>query len=142
MAFSDVWEPKGFHVFDFSDRTLEFIENPRKLFYTLDYNEDEPEKLDYSKFKDCYVKIFIKKRTKAQAFEKYMDKLYESGVAELAVTDEVTTNPELVAVDVHKDTLELLHEELQTINEASVDKQMLAKIVDEAYDSALSKDED
>lgn len=142
MAFSDVYEPKGFHVFDFKDRTLEFVENPRKLFYTLDYNEDEPETLDYSKFKDCFVKIFIKKRTKSPAFEKYMDKFYEAGVAELAITEEVSANPELVAVDVHKDTLELLHEEIETVKEQSIDKQFLAKIIDEAYNSALSKDEE
>jgi len=142
MAFSDVWEPKGFHVFDFSSRELVFVENPRKLFYTFDYNEDEPQKLDYELFKDTYVKIFVKKRTKAAPFEKYMDKFYEAGVAELAVTEEVSANPELVAVDVHKDTLQLLHEELGTINEKSIDKQFLAKIIDEAYNSALSKDEE
>jgi DNA repair exonuclease SbcCD nuclease subunit len=142
MAFSDVWEDKGFHVFDFKDRTLSFIKNPRKLFYTLDYNEDEPQKLNYEDFKDCYVKVFIKKRTKAPAFEKYVDKFYEAGVAELAITDEVTTNPELVAVDVHKDTLQLLHEEIEIINDNSVDKKILAKIIDEAYNSALSKDEE
>ena len=62
--------------------------------------------------------------------------------SELAVTEEVTANPELVAVDVHKDTLELLHEEIQTVNEQSIDKQMLAKIINEAYNSALSKDEE
>jgi DNA repair exonuclease SbcCD nuclease subunit len=142
MAFSDVWEPKGFHVFDFKDRTLSFIENPKKLFYTFDYNEDVQEKIDYSVFKDCYVKIFIKKRTKAPAFEKYVDKFYEAGVAELAITEEVSTNPELVAVDIHKDTLQLLHEELGTIEDKSIDKKTLAKIIDEAYNSALSKDEE
>jgi DNA repair exonuclease SbcCD nuclease subunit len=142
MAFSDVWEPKGFHVFDFAERTLEFIENPRKIFYTLDYNEDEPEKLDYSKFKDCYVKIFIKKRTKAPAFEKYLDKFYEAGVIELAVTEEVSSNPETVAVDIHKDTLELLHEEITSVNDKSIDKNVLANIINSAYNSALSKDEE
>lgn len=142
MAFSDVWEPKGFHVFDFKDRTLSFVENTKKLFHTFDYNEDEPEKLDYSALKDRYVKVFVKKRTKAAAFEKYIDKFYEAGVAELAITEEVTTNPELVAVDVHKDTLQLLHEEIDTINDKSIDKKTLAKIIDEAYNSALSKDEE
>lgn len=142
MAFSDVKEKKGFHVFDFSERTLSFVKNPKKLFYTLDYYEDAPQTLDYSVFKDCYVKIFIKNRTKASPFEKYLDKFYEAGVAELAVTDEISTNPELVAVDVHKDTLQLLHEELQTIDDKSIDKNRLAKIVDEAYNMALSKDEE
>jgi DNA repair exonuclease SbcCD nuclease subunit len=142
MAFSDVWEPKGFHIFDFKERTLEFIENPKKLFYTLDYNEDEPEKLDYNKFKDCFVKIFVKKRTKAAPFEKYLDKFYEAGVLELAVTEEVSTNPETVAVDIHKDTLELLHEEISTVNDKSIDKNALANIINSAYNSALSKDEE
>jgi len=141
MAFSDVKEEKGFHVFDFVERSLTFIENPKKLFYTLDYNEDITENLDYSKYKDCYVKVFIKKRTKAQAFEKYIDKFYDAGVLELAVTEEVNANPDVIAVDVHKDTLELLHEEIATINEKSVDKNVLANIINTAYNSALSKDE-
>jgi DNA repair exonuclease SbcCD nuclease subunit len=142
MAFSDVWEEKGFHVFDFSNRTLSFVKNTKKLFYTLDYNEDSTETVDHSLFKDCYVKIFVKKRTKAPAFEKYLDKFYEAGVAELAITEEVSTNPELVAVDVHKDTLQLLHEELKTIDDKSIDKKILTKIIDDAYNSALSEDEE
>lgn len=142
MAFSDVEEPKGFHVFDFKERTLEFIENPRKLFYTFDYYESKPEKIDYENLKDCYVKIFIKERTKAAPFEKYMDKFYEAGVAELAVTEEVATNPETVAVDIHKDTLELLHEEITGLDDKSIDKNMLASIINTAYNSALSKDEE
>ena len=142
MAFSDVEESKGFHTFDFATRTLEFIKNPKKLFYTFDYYEDKPEVLDYSKFKDCYVKIFIKNRTKAALFEKYMDKFYEAGVAELAVTEEVFTNPEVVAVDIHKDTLELLHEEIGLIEDNSVSKNTLANIINAAYNSALSKDEE
>jgi len=142
MAFSDVWEPKGFHVFDFENRTLQFIENPKKLFYTFDYNEDKLPEIDFKILKDCYVKIFIKKRSKNQTFEKFIDKFYEAGVAELAVTDEVSTNPELVAVDVHKDTLQLLHEEIGTIEDKAIDKSILAKIIDEAYNVALSKDEE
>jgi len=142
MAFSDVWEEKGFHVFDFSSRTLSFVKNTKKLFFTFDYYESRPQEIDYSSLKDCYVKIFIKERTKAAAFEKYMDKFYEAGVAELAVTEEVTTNPELVAVDIHKDTLQLLHEELELIDDKSINKNKLAKIVDEAYNTALSKDEE
>jgi len=142
MGFSDVWEEKGFHVFDFQNRTLAFVKNPRKLFYTIDYDEENKEKLDYTKFKDCYVKIFIKNKTKQPLFEKFLDKFYEAGVAELAVAEEVSANPELVAVDIHKDTLQLLHEEIESINENSIQKSLLAEIVNTAYNSALSKDEE
>jgi DNA repair exonuclease SbcCD nuclease subunit len=142
MAYSDVWEEKGFHVFDFKSRTLEFVQNPEKLFYTLDYNEDSTEKLNYAEYKDKYVKIFIKNKTKQNQFEKYIDKFYEAGVAELQIAEEVSSNPELVAVDIHKDTLQLLHEELETINEKSINKNTLAEIINSAYNSAMSKDEE
>jgi hypothetical protein len=142
MGFSDVWEKKGFHVFDFKERTLEFIENPKKLFHTIDYDEDSKEKIDFSYFKDCYVKIFIKNKTKQPLFERYLDKFYEAGVAELAVAEEVSSNPDLVAVDIHKDTLQLLHEEIETIEEKSVNKTLLAEIINISYNSALSKEEE
>jgi phage-related protein len=142
MGFSDVWEEKGFHVFDFQDRTLAFVKNTRKLFYTIDYDEDNKEKLDHSQFKDCYVKIFVKNKTKPVLFEKYLDKFYEAGVAELVVSEEVSANPELVAVDIHKDTLQLLHEEIETMNEKSIQKPLLAEIINAAYNNALSKEEE
>lgn len=142
MGFSDVWEPKGFHVFDFQNRTLEFVENPRKLFYTFDYYENAQQKLDYSKFKNAFVKIFIKEKTKQAPFEKYLDKFYEAGVSELAVSEDVATNPESVAVDIHKDTLQLLHEEINLIQEKSIDKSLLADIINTAYNTALSKEEE
>jgi len=142
MSFSDVWEKKGFHVFDFQNRTLEFIENTNKLFYTLDYDENIKQSLEFDSFKDRYVKIFIKNKTKQPLFEKFLDKFYEAGVAELAVAEEVSSNPETVAVDIHKDTLQLLHEEIGTITEKSIDKKQLADIVNMAYNSALSKDEE
>jgi DNA repair exonuclease SbcCD nuclease subunit len=142
MAFSDVWEEKGFHVFDFQNRTFEFVQNTDRIFYTLDYYEESTEKLNYEQFKDKHVKIFIKSKTKQPIFEKYIDKFYEVGVAELVVSEEVSSNPELVAVDVHKDTLQLLHEEIETVTDKSIDKTTLASIINAAYNSALSKEEE
>ena len=142
MAYSDAKEEKGFHVFDFKNRTLDFVHNKEKLFYTIDYDEESPKKLNYEDFKDKYVKIFIKKKTRQNQFEKYVDKFYEAGIAELQIHEEVSANPELVAVDIHKDTLQLLHEELDTITESNVNKNMLAEIINSAYNSAISKEEE
>ena len=142
MGFSDVGEKKGFHVFDFQERTLEFVENPKQLFYTFKYYEDQKTEIDFDSFKDCYVRIIIKQKTKQVLFDKYLDKFYEAGVAELSVSEDVATNPELVSVDIHKDTLQLLHEEIDTITEQSIDKKQLADIINSAYNAALSKDEE
>jgi hypothetical protein len=45
-------------------------------------------------------------------------------------------------VDIHKDTLQLLHEEIETINEKSIQKPLLAEIINAAYNNALSKEEE
>lgn len=142
MGFSDVDEPKGFHVFDLQNRVLEFVENRKKVFYALEYDEEKLQKINHVEYKNCFVKIIIKNKTKQPLFEKYLDKFYEAGVTELTVAEEVSSNPELVAVDIHKDTLQLLHEEIDTINEKSVDKNILATIINTAYNSALSKEEE
>ena len=141
MSYSDVWEKKGFHVFDFATRELEFIENPRKLFYTLDYNEDEKQNLDYDLYKNAFVKIFVKKKTKPTQFEKYVDKFYEIGVAELTITEENGQEKEVLAVDIEKDTLQLLYEEINLIEER-VDKNYLHDIITTTYQAALTGDID
>jgi calcineurin-like phosphoesterase family protein len=141
MAFSDVWEKKGFHVFDFATRELEFIENPMKLFYTIDYNEDEKLKLDYETYKDSYVKIFVKKKTKPLPFEKFIDKFYEAGVADLSISEEVPQTTEALDIDIEKDTLQLLYEEINNIEE-KLDKNFLHDIITTTYQTALVGDID
>ena len=141
MAYSDVWEKKGFHVFDFASRELEFIENPRKLFYTLDYDEDQKQNLDYKQYKDSYVKIFVKNKTKPALFEKFVDKFYEVGVAELNITEDNGVDKETISVDIQKDTLQLLYEEINLITE-KVDKNYLHDIITTTYQSALAGDTD
>lgn len=142
MGFSDAREEKGFHVFDFQDRTLEFVKNPRKLFHTFDYYESDPKKIDYDSLKNAFVKIFVKEKTKPTLFERYLDKFYEAGVSELVVSEDVGQTTDLVAVDIHKDTLQLLHEEVDLVQEKAINKSLLAEIINSAYNTALSKEEE
>ena len=141
MAFSDVWEKKGFHVFDFASRQLEFIENPHKLFFTLDYNEDEIPDLDINSFKDTFVKIFVKKKTKPAKFEKFIDQFHEIGVAELAIAEEVAQEKNDIDIDIEKDTLQLLYEEANALKE-NLDKNFLHDIITTTYQTALAGDLD
>ena len=141
MSFSDVWEKKGFHVFDFETRQLEFIENKEKIFFTLDYNEDEKPNLNFEDYKNSFVKIFVKKKTKNNLFEKFIDKFYEVGVAELAIAEEVAQEKTEFDIDIEKDTLQLLYEEANAVKE-NVDKSMLHDIITTTYQTALSGDVD
>jgi UDP-2,3-diacylglucosamine pyrophosphatase LpxH len=141
MAFSDVWEKKGFHVFDFATRELQFIENPRKLFFTLDYNEDQDVKINPEEYKDTFVKIFIKKKTKPAKFEKFIDQFYNAGVAELAIAEEPIQEKTDLDIDIEKDTLQLLYEEANALTE-NLDKNFLHDIITTTYQNALAGDLD
>lgn len=141
MAYSDVWEKKGFHTFDFATRELEFIENPKRLFYTLDYDESKPFPKDYLQYQNAYVKIFVKNKTKPAQFEKFVDKFYEIGVAELTITEDNGVEKEQLAIDIQKDTLQLLYEEIASIQE-KVDKNYLHDIITTTYQTALAGDID
>jgi len=58
MSFGDVDDEKGFHVFDTKTRSLEFVKNPRKLFYSIKYSEVKNID-DFTKFENKFVKLFI-----------------------------------------------------------------------------------
>jgi hypothetical protein len=63
------------------------------------------------------------------------------GVTELAITEETVSDKEVVAVDIEKDTLQLLYEEVNLIEE-KVDKNYLHDIITTTYQNALAGDID
>ena len=89
ITFSDLNETKGFHVLDTETRQLEFIENPFKMFHTLRYNDSKGaidiDKIDYSYLKDSYIKLFVEAKKHLYGFDRFMDRLYDEGVAKITV---------------------------------------------------------
>ena len=93
ITFADLNETKGFHVLDTETRQLEFIENPFKMFHTLRYNDNDGpidvDKVDYSYLKGSYIKLFVESKKHLYAFDRFMDKLYEEGVAKITVVEDI-----------------------------------------------------
>ena len=62
---SDLKEKKGFHVLDTETRTLEFIENPNKLFHFLYYDDEKTDydeiinKMDFDDFKNILMEYMV-----------------------------------------------------------------------------------
>ena len=84
MFWNDVNDPRGFHIFDTDTITHSPINNPYKLFYNM-YYEDTPYKLfdarEYEENK--IVKVIVRKKTNPKDFEKFIDKLYATGIQDL-----------------------------------------------------------
>lgn len=120
LTFSDLYEQKGFHIFDTESRDIEYIKNPEKMFYPImydDVNEDYTNPI-LAPYKDKYVKVFVQKRNNLRQFDRYIESLYNSGVSSLIVVedlDEDTAETEVDLIDLGKGTVELINEEIDTI---------------------------
>jgi len=145
ITFSDLHEKKGFHVFDTSDHSIEFIENPNRMFHAVYWDDTEPQvaedliNSDLSKYTQTYVKIFIKNKKNAYQFDRFLDKLYENSVANITIVEEVLIDDDDgVMIDLAQDTLTLINNEIDSMDDVE-DKGRLKTIVRELYFEALSQ---
>ncbi len=143
ITFADLKEQKGFHVLDTETRDIEFIQNPHKMFHSVTYNdEDGPvdiDKLDCGYLRGAYVKLYVENKKHPYSFERFMDKLYDCGVAKITVVEELInsewTQEEIV--DLAQDTVTLINNEIDLIEEVK-DKTKMKKIIKDLYMESLS----
>ena len=143
ITFADLNETKGFHILDTDTREIEFIENPYKMFYSVTYNDEdgpiEPDKFDCQYLKGAYVKLFVEHKEHPYSFDRFMDKLYDCGVAKITVVEELVnadwTKEEIV--DMAQDTVTLINSEVDAMEEVK-DKEKMKRIIRELYMESLS----
>lgn len=148
MNWSDYGSARGFYVLDTETRELEFIENTNRIYHKLDYDDtdltiDEIAALDVSILKDCFVKVIVKNRTNPYLYDLFIEKLNESGAADVKTVED-GLNLSDVGVDVlledAKDTQQIMHNYIDTV-ETKIEKTRLKNFIDILYNEALSKDE-
>ena len=133
MFWNDCGHTRGFHIFD--TETLEHtpVDNPYKLFYKVYYEDTAYQTFDAREYENKIVKVIVKKKTDKFAFEKFIDKLYSVGVAELKVVE----NFQLVEskdfeVEESEDTLSILDRYIQE-SETELDKSVIQEMIKEIY---------
>ena len=141
ITFADLEERKGFHVLDTETRDIEFVENPYQMFHKLHYNdEDGPidtSKLDFEYLKDCYVRLDVDYKKHPYSFDQFMDKLYEVGVAKITTIEEALDETEEEMVDLAQDTVTLINNEIDSLEEID-DKPRMKKLIKDLYMESLS----
>lgn len=146
IYWGDYKDPRGFHIFDFADRSLEFIQNPFEIFHKIHYNDEqmtleEIQATDYSIYKDCYVKIVVVKRNNPFWFDTMMDKLYKSGVADISVAENVdieSYDTEDHLINEAEDTMTILSKYVDSMNVDN--KSELDILMKSLYTEALTID--
>ena len=87
MFWNDVGQTRGFHIFD--TETLEHtpVNNPYRLFYNLYYQDHNYKLFDTRELKNKIVKVIVRQKTNQKQFEKFIDKLYSSGIHDIQIIE-------------------------------------------------------
>jgi metallophosphoesterase superfamily enzyme len=136
MFWSDVGDRRGFTIFD--TETLEHtpVDNPYRLFYNIYYEDTNYQTFDAREYENKIVKVIVRKKSNTKKFEKFIDKLYASGVAELKVLENfVIEKTEDFEVFESEDTLSILNRYIEEA-EINLDKSTIQKLMQEIYQEA------
>lgn len=136
MTWSDWNDPRGFHVFDTADRSLEFVENPNEIFHKIVYNG---EAVESPNLKDCYVRVLVEDRGDPKVFAKFVEQLEGMNPASLQILDDMTEVKIVQSDDVEmnvEDTLTIIKNEVLAA-EVKVSREKLENVLTDVYYEAM-----
>lgn len=133
ITFSDLNDRKGFHVFDTETRELEFVENPRKKFFKISYDDSKDfdiSKFPFKEYKNAYVKLFVDNKTKPYLFDRFLDNLYDVPVSNVTVVEDYGSEDETEEdVDLSLDTVSIISNEVNDMKELNEEQKTKLKLM-------------
>lgn len=150
LTWHDNGDPKGFHIFDFNNRELEFIQNPFRMFNKIYYddlldNEEIKQKLSenyYEKYSNSYIKLVVKNKENLYLFDSFVDKLYQINPLDLVIIEETSEilSEELNDIDETEDTITILSKYVDNLKTKDLDQNKVKSILHNLYNDAISLD--
>ena len=137
MYWNDVNDrERGFHLFDTDTLEHTPVNNPYQLFHNLYYEDTPHQMLDITRYDQKILKVIVRKKSDLKQFEKYIDKLYSSNLAELKIVENFDfTEGEEFEADESEDTISLLNRYIQE-SEVDLDKSVITEILQDVYKEA------
>jgi len=136
MFWNDVNDTRGFHIFDTDTLEKVSIDNPYHLFYNIYYQDTNYQTFDTREYENKIVRVIVRKKTDTKKFEKFIDKLYSCGVAELKVVENfaIQESEDFEAFE-SEDTISILNRYIEEA-EIDLDKSIIQKMIQEIYQEA------
>lgn len=142
MTWNDYGERKGFHIFDTKTFELEFVENNHHSFHKIKYEDSDMTvadiaELDLSGLTNAFIKVIIINKTNPYMFDLLMDKLNQSGAADVKVVEDNKHLDELTEgdlLDQTESTEVILQKYIDALDlGTSFDKKVLQNFMLELY---------
>ena len=141
LTWQDYNDPRGFHLFDTDTRKLEFVVNPYTMFARIEYDdkETEPVDLDSLDLKDKYLKLIVVNKTDYYKFDKFINKLYNKGCADIKIVEDLSEYEEGdVGDDINlEDTVSVLSNYIDSL-QTDADKEQVKTYMRGLYTEAVN----
>jgi len=136
MFWSDVKDLRGFTLFD--TETLEHtpVNNPYRLFYNIYYEDTDHQTFNATEYENKIVKVIVRKKSDIKKFEKFIDKLYTTGVADLKIVEnfQLIVSEEFETEE-SEDTMSILSRYIDE-SETELNKPVIKSLIKEIYQEA------
>jgi DNA repair exonuclease SbcCD nuclease subunit len=136
IYWNDLNDPRGFTIFDTETLEHKSINNPYRMFYSVVYEDTPHQTLNTSEFRDKIVKVIVRKKLNQNKFDKFIDKIYSSNVAELKIVENYQIQQLEEFEDLEsEDTLSILNRYIQE-SEIDMNKSVIQNLIKEIYQEA------
>ena len=139
IYWNDCGDTRGFHIFDTETLEHTSVDNPFNIFEKIVFDNDNYQTFDARPYEDKIVKVIVKDKGKGVKFDKFIDKLYHAGVAELKTIENIDYGTGFVTYEDQgqdtEDTLTLLSKYIDEV-ETQVDKSRVKKLLQNVYQEA------
>lgn len=90
MSWSDFNDPRGFHVFDSDEGSLQFHQVPLHLFYTIDYVGSPViySPVSPGSFQGMFVKVLVKEKGDVYEFDTFIKAIQSQNPADLQIIEQ------------------------------------------------------
>ncbi len=139
MFWNDAGDTRGFHIFD--TETLEHtpVNNPYRIFYKIFYDDIDYQLFDARPYENKIIKLIVRTKSDIKQFEKFVDKLYTSGVNDLKIVENFDFSgwysKDAPDEFESEDTMSILNRYIEEAD-VNLDKSTIQKILQEVYQEA------
>lgn len=145
MNWSDYDGKRGFHIFDTSDRSMTFIENPHKIFKKVFYDDtdmsvEDVSSMDNKQLTDTFVKIIIKTKNNPYLFDLFLDHIQSAAPADIKVVEDhlnLDVVDENDMIDEAQDTHTILNQFIDNMD-TQVSRDRIKKMITDLYQEAIN----
>ena len=136
MFWNDCEDTRGFTIFDTETLEQTPINNPYRLFYKVYYEDHNYKLFNTKELKNKIIKLIVRKKTDQKQFEKFIDKLYSTGIQELKIIENYVLNEsEDFVAEEDENTMSTLNRYIDD-SDFECDKNIIKGILEKIYAEA------